>query len=87
MDNNIPEEMKIYPQDRAFCEKMGRRLRDFRIAHGLSLDEIAKIAGTTAEYMEQYETAKLQIPVYHYLPLVEYFDYPTELALTTVLSE
>lgn len=80
--NNIPEEMIIHPDERAFCNALGAALRDFRVARGLSLEQMAEIGESTAEYWEKYENAELQIPLYQFLPVFLHFKYPPELELT-----
>ena len=76
---NIPEEMIVKPGEEDFYVRSGYKLRSARSKLGLSAEEIAKHIGITTDLLDKYEKGILAIPVYHFIPILQFMGFPEEL--------
>ena len=59
-------------------DKMSRKyyviLKELRIDHDLTQEQVAKILDTRQEYYSKYETGKRRLPIEHLKKLCEYYQ-------------
>lgn len=78
-DKEIPEEMRINRGEETFYINLGKNIRKVRNKLGLSIEDVAKKIGVSAIQLEKYEKGILAIPIYHFMPLLQYMGFPKEL--------
>ncbi len=78
-DKEIPEEMRINRGEETFYINLGKNIRKVRNKLGLSIEDVAKKIGVSAIQLEKYENGVLAIPIYHFMPLLQYMGFPKEL--------
>lgn len=78
-DKEIPEEMRINHGEESFYINLGKNIRKARNKLGLSIEDVAKRIGISAMQLEKYENGVLAIPIYHFMPLLQYMGFPKEL--------
>lgn len=50
-----------------------QRLKDLRIEHGLSQEEVAKVLNTSQQYYGKYELGKRPLPIEHLISLCKFY--------------
>lgn len=78
-DKDVPEEMRINRGEETFYINLGKNIRKVRNKLGLSIEDVAKKIGVSAIQLEKYEKGILAIPIYHFMPLLQYMGFPKEL--------
>ncbi len=78
-DKEVPEEMRINRGEESFYINLGKNIRNARNKLGLSIEDVAKKIGVSAIQLEKYEKGILAIPIYHFMPLLQYMGFPKEL--------
>ncbi len=78
MTENISD-FEINPGDGDFYARLGRAVRELRVSRGVSADVLAKHIGVDIAQLQKYEDGQIAMPIYHFLPIAQFFDYPDEL--------
>ncbi len=79
IEKNIPEEMIVKPDEELFYIELGQKIKSARNRLGISQEDIANAIGVSVSFFEKYENGTLAIPVYHFIPLLQYMKFPYEL--------
>lgn len=66
------------PPEDVYYQKLGRVLREMRVAQGISSQEIARNLNIRPDELRGYEDGICEIPVYKLLLLVGYIENPNE---------
>ncbi len=83
----MENELIIPTTERDFYLRLGAALRAARAARDISIDTLAAAAGISTETLVQYEDAKIAIPVYHLIPIMQFMEYPPELESAAICAK
>ena len=57
------------------------RLRDLRVDHDLTQEDVAKILGISQQHYSLYETGGYELPLRHFVALADYYNVPADYML------
>lgn len=72
------DELKIPVGEENFYKKIGETIRSARLARNVSVADLAGVLQVGVDVIEAYENADLAIPIYHFLEIAKFMNWPAE---------
>ncbi len=77
-EKDMDIELFVDDENRDFYVRLGATIRKTRTERGITLEQMAEIAGIEPAQLDSYESGTFAIPILTLVPILRYMNFPPE---------